>query len=98
MGAAPALVLDESTWKASYRGVEMDLTPVEFRLLNCLANAPGQVFSRDQLLDRLYPDHRVVTDRTVDSHVKNVRRKLEQIDPASTLIQSIYGVGYRFEP
>ena len=92
-----ALILDAGTWKASYRGVEMDLTPVEFRLLNCLASAPGQVFSRDQLLDRLYPDHRVVTDRTVDSHVKNVRRKLEQIDPSCTPIQSIYGVGYRFE-
>lgn len=96
-GSPAPLVLDEPTWKASYRGVEVDLTPVEFRLLNCLASAPGQVFSRDQLLDRLYPDHRVVTDRTVDSHVKNVRRKLEQIDPTCTPIQSIYGVGYRFE-
>lgn len=95
--ANTALVLDEGSWKASYRGVEMDLTPVEFRLLNCLASAPGRVFSREQLLDRLYPDHRVVTDRTVDSHVKNVRRKLEQIDPSCTPIQSIYGVGYRFE-
>jgi two-component system response regulator BaeR len=95
-GAAP-LELDAATWKARYRGVELDLTPVEFRLLNCLASAPGQVFSRDRLLDRLYPDHRVVTDRTVDSHVKNLRRKLEAIDPSCTPIQSIYGVGYRFE-
>jgi two-component system response regulator BaeR len=97
VNAEAPLTLDESSWKACYRGVEMDLTPVEFRLLRCLASAPGQVFSRDQLLDQLYSDHRVVTDRTVDSHVKNVRRKLEQIDASCTPIQSIYGVGYRFE-
>lgn len=83
------LSLDES--------IELDLTPVEFRLLSCLAASPGRVFSRDQLLDRLYDDHRVVTDRTVDSHVKNLRRKLEQIDPEQSLIHSIYGVGYKLE-
>ncbi|WP_443191014.1 response regulator [Pseudomonas indica] len=91
------LSLDESTYKASFKGIELDLTPVEFRLLSCLAASPGRVFSRDQLLDRLYDDHRVVTDRTVDSHVKNLRRKLEQIDPEQSLIHSIYGVGYKLE-
>lgn len=91
------LSLDEVTYKASFKGIELDLTPVEFRLLSCLASSPGRVFSRDQLLDRLYDDHRVVTDRTVDSHVKNLRRKLEQIDPEQDLIHSIYGVGYKLE-
>ncbi|MCK6396421.1 two-component system response regulator BaeR [Zoogloea sp.] len=92
-----ALHIDETRWQASFHGVELDLTPVEFRLLRTLSAAPGRVFSREQLLDGLYDDHRVVTDRTVDSHIKNLRRKLEQIAPEAPLIRSIYGVGYRFE-
>lgn len=91
------LELDASIYRARCNGVELDLTPVEFRLLNCLASAPGRIFSRDQLLDRLYPDHRVVSDRTVDSHVKNLRRKLEQAAPERNPIHSIYGVGYKLE-
>lgn len=91
------LRIDENGWRASYHGVALDLTPVEFRLLRTLSAAPGRVFSREQLLDGLYDDHRVVTDRTVDSHIKNLRRKLEQIAPDEPLIRSIYGVGYKFE-
>jgi two-component system response regulator BaeR len=73
----------------------LTLTPVEFRLLRKLVARPGRVFSRTQLIDALYIDHRVVSDRTVDSHVKNLRRKLADagVDP----IASLYGVGYRFE-
>jgi len=56
------------------------------------------VFSRRQLLAHLYTDHRVVTERTVDSHVKNLRRKLEDASPERELVQSIYGVGYKLEP
>lgn len=92
-----ALQIDENGWKVSYHGIELDLTPVEFRLLRTLSAAPGRVFSREQLLDGLYDDHRIVTDRTVDSHIKNLRRKLEQIAPEEPLIRSIYGVGYKFE-
>jgi two-component system response regulator BaeR len=95
--AHSALHLDENTYKAHYQGEELSLTPVEFRLLNCLAAAPGRVFSRDQLMNRLYSDHRVITDRTVDSHVKNLRRKLEQITPGQNPLHSIYGVGYKLE-
>jgi len=91
------LQLDAATYRASYAGVELELTPVEFRLLHCLAATPGRVYSRDQLMNRLYDDHRVVTDRTVDSHVKNLRRKLEQVAPHQELIHSIYGVGYKLE-
>jgi len=91
------LQLDAGAYRASYAGVDLDLTPVEFRLLHCLAAAPGRVFSRDKLMDHLYDDHRVVTDRTVDSHVKNLRRKLEQAAPEQELIYSIYGVGYKLE-
>jgi len=92
-----SLVVDEASHKASLDGKELDLTPVEFRLLAALAAAPGRVFSRDGLLEKLYADHRVVTDRTVDAHVKNLRRKLEAIRPGADLVRSIYGVGYRLE-
>jgi two-component system response regulator BaeR len=87
--------LDEARFEARVRGRALILTPVEFRLLSKLAAQPGRVFSRQQLIDASYRDHRVVSDRTVDSHVKNVRRKLADlgIDP----ISSVYGVGYRLE-
>lgn len=96
--ASGGLQLNTSTYSATCAGVALDLTPVEFRLLHCLAATPGRVYSRDQLMDHLYHDHRVVTDRTVDSHVKNLRRKLEQVAPGQELIHSIYGVGYKLEP
>ncbi len=96
--AAPAgLVLDEAGYRATYNGTSLDLTPVEFRLLNTLAAHPGRVYSRDQLLDHLYADHRVVTDRTVDSHIRNLRRKLEHASAGADPIRSIYGVGYSLE-
>ncbi|KKA05467.1 transcriptional regulator [Pseudomonas ogarae] len=95
---APArLLIDEDRYQASLDGVALDLTPLELRLLSTLAQSPGRVFSRDQLLDRIYSDHRVVTDRTVDSHIRNLRRKLEQACPAENPIESLYGVGYRFQ-
>ena len=92
-----SLVIDEASHKVSLDGKDIDLTPVEFRLLAALAAEPGRVFSRDGLLEKLYADHRVVTDRTVDAHVKNLRRKLEEVRPGSDLVRSIYGVGYRLE-
>lgn len=92
-----SLLIDEHKHQASLDGKAMELTPVEFRLLAALAAAPGRVFSRDRLLEQLYADHRVVTDRTVDAHVKNLRRKLEEIRPGADLVRSIYGVGYKLE-
>lgn len=91
----PPIELDEERFEARVRGQALALTPVEFRLLRKLAAQPGRVYTRQQLMDALYSDHRVVSDRTVDSHVKNLRRKLGEvgIDP----IASIYGLGYRFE-
>jgi two-component system, OmpR family, response regulator BaeR len=94
---ASGLTIDDKQYRAAFNGHALDLTPVEFRLLNTLAAAPGRVFSRQQLLDNLYADHRVVTDRTVDSHIKNLRRKLEEVSPEQELIHSIYGVGYKLE-
>lgn len=94
---AAGLALDESRHVAELDGKALDLTPVEFRLLAMLAEAPGKVFSRTTLLERLYPDHRVVTDRTVDTHVKNLRKKIAEIRPSEDPIPSIYGVGYKLE-
>lgn len=97
MPIATALALDEERHTATLDGKALDLTPVEFRLLGALASAPGRVFSREKLLERLYADHRVVTDRTVDAHIKNLRRKLEEVRPGQDLVRSIYGVGYALE-
>ncbi|MBA1242152.1 response regulator [Pseudomonas japonica] len=95
--AVARLVIDHSAHTATFDGVLLDLTRVELRLLDTLASAPGRVFSRDQLLDRLYPDRRIVTDRTVDSHVRNLRRKLAQASAVDDPIQSLYGVGYKWQ-
>jgi two-component system response regulator BaeR len=91
------IALDEARFIASVNGTSLDLTPVEFRLLNTLAQQPGRVFSRNQLMDVLYVDHRVVSDRTVDSHVKNVRRKIVEAGGDEEWLRSIYGVGYKLE-
>lgn len=93
----PALEIDENGYRAAYKGQPLDLTPIEFRLLKTLASAPGRVFSRDALLDRLHADQRAVTDRAVDSHIKNLRRKLQLAQAGEDCIRSIYGVGYRFD-
>jgi two-component system, OmpR family, response regulator BaeR len=94
----PGLVIAPDAYRAELDGVVLDLTPVEFRMLETLASHPGRVYSRAGLLERLYDDHRIVSDRTVDSHVKNLRRKLGEAAPGRDLIQSVYGVGYRLEP
>ena len=64
-------------------------------MLSHLADHPGRVFSRDQLMTAIYSDYRIVSDRTVDTHVKNLRNKLAEGSPGSDLIESVYGVGYR---
>jgi two-component system response regulator BaeR len=75
----------------------LDLTPVEFRMLQTLLSHPGRVYSRDSLMKSSYPDHRIVSDRTIDSHIKNLRRKVAEVLDDGELIHSIYGVGYKIE-
>ena len=94
---AARLQIDLDSHRARFDGQALDLTPVELRLLAALAVAPGRVFSRDQLLDRLHDDQRALSDRTVDSHVKNLRRKLEQVSPGVEPIRSVYGVGFSLD-
>ena len=91
------LMIDRETYRATLDGVPLALTPAEFRLLDALAQRPNKVWSRDQLLDSLYTDHRVVADRTVDSHVKNLRHKLQRVSKDGVIVRSIYGVGYKLE-
>jgi two-component system response regulator BaeR len=98
--AAPTgavLTLDVETYRASLNGRLLDLTPGEFRLLAVLYGSQGRVYSREQLLNRIYDDQRAVTDRAVDSHIKNLRRKLVEAGGEDDWIKSIYGVGYRME-
>lgn len=94
---SPVLLIDESRFQASYRDHLLDLTPAEFRLLKILSTQMGHVFTREELLNNLYDDYRVVTDRTIDSHIKNLRRKLESLEGEKAFIRSVYGVGYRWE-
>jgi two-component system response regulator BaeR len=91
------LSLDEDTLRVRHGPREVQLTAVEFGLLSTLHQAPGRIFPRDRLMDRIYRDHRIVSDRTIDSHVKKLRRKLSELVPEQDLIHSVYGVGYRYE-
>lgn len=96
-GMVAGLQLDEDRFMASINGIHLDLTPVEFRLIKTLSSFPGKVFSRDQLMECIYSDQRIVTDRTVDTHVKNLRKKVHDLAPGDDLIHSVYGVGYKLE-
>ncbi|MFK5894755.1 MAG: response regulator [Pseudomonadota bacterium] len=91
------LFLDQEKYLAIFNQNKLDLTPVEFRLLSLLQRIPGKVFSRDQLMDTLYKDNRIVTDRTIDSHIKNLRKKLQLAGCSNEIIHSVYGVGYKYE-
>jgi len=95
--ASRVIELDVERMQATVCGNALDLTLVEFRLLQTLVSQPGRIFSRTQLMDNLYDDNRVVTDRTIDSHVKNLRKKIVEHHSDQEIIKSVYGVGYKFE-
>jgi two-component system response regulator BaeR len=92
------LVLDAQRYRATLHGNDLKLTAVEFKLLQLLVEHAGRIYGRQQIMEKIYPDDRFVSDRTVDSHIKKLRRKMEVIDPEQVLIHSVYGVGYKFEP
>ena len=94
---AEGLTLNEATYRAILAGRDLDLTAVEFKLLHYLAANPGRLFSRGQLMEKIYPDQRIVSDRTIDSHIKKLRKKIAATAPDQELIHSVYGVGYKFE-
>ena len=96
---APRLTirLDRPRWMAFVGDVSLDLTPREFRILEVMYNRPGRVFSRAQLLDLAFPDTAAVIDRTIDSHIKNIRNKIKALSGDWVPIRSVYGVGYAFD-
>jgi two-component system response regulator BaeR len=93
----PRIEIDEPRMRVTVDGQRVELTRVEFKLLQTLLRHPGRIYRRDELLDLIYDDYREVSDRTIDSHVKNLRRKLETVLPERDLIHAVYGVGYKIE-
>jgi two-component system, OmpR family, response regulator BaeR len=89
--------IDEAARSVRIRAQLLDLTPTEYSLLAAMAKRPGTIFSRAQLLDLASRDNLDVADRAIDSHIKNLRRKLATLMPDAEAIHSVYGLGYRFE-
>jgi len=89
--------LDEGSHRVLAGGRSAILTTVEYKLLETLCSEPGRIFSRDLLMDRIYKDSRIVSDRTIDSHIKKLRKKLADLMPDIEIIHSVYGAGYRYE-
>ena len=92
------LKLDPHSFRVLAEGQEVELTTVEFQLLQALYQQPGRIFSRSKLMDLIYQDQRIVSDRTIDSHIKKLRKKLADLLPDQELIHSVYGAGYRYDP
>ena len=103
-GASPSgvlargdMVLDETKHQCLWKGRDIQLTVTEFLLVKALAARPGMVKSRDQLIDAAYGENIYVDDRTIDSHVKRVRKKFRAVDDTFNQIETLYGIGYRFK-
>ena len=90
------LVLDPGRHDCTWKGLEVDLTVTEFLILKSLALRPGHVKNRDQLIDAAYGEHIYVDDRTIDSHIKRLRKKFRDVDGDFAHIETLYGVGYRY--
>jgi two-component system response regulator ChvI len=91
------LTMDPARHKVIWDGKDVSLTVTEFLILEALAQRPGVVKNRNQLLDVAYQEDVYVDDRTIDSHIKRIRRKFRAVDPDFDSIETLYGVGYRFE-
>jgi two-component system response regulator BaeR len=99
VGPAAALpyAIDEEAQQFIWKGTRLSLTPLEYRLLRLLVSRPGRVFTRAEMLDSLHTLFKDVSDRAIDSHIKNIRRKISAVDATSNCISSVYSVGYRFD-
>jgi DNA-binding response OmpR family regulator len=91
------LELDLQRYTAKWKGRKLDLTVTEFMLLLSLGRQPGVVKTREKLMEEAYPDNTYVSDRTIDSHIKRLRKKFVQADPEFAFIETVYGLGYRFK-
>jgi two-component system, OmpR family, response regulator ChvI len=92
------LMMDPNSMRVTWRETEVKMTSIEFKLLRFLADKPGFARSRDQMMDKIYRDGFWVDDRTVDSHIKRIRKKMRKIDGDFGAIETLYGMGYRFSP
>jgi two-component system, OmpR family, response regulator ChvI len=92
------LSIDLARYQASWAGAALPLTVTEFRLLRALARRPGHVKTREQLVAEAYPHDTYLAERTIDSHVKRLRRKFSALDPSFDGIETVYGLGYRYRP
>ncbi|TDL79852.1 response regulator transcription factor [Palleronia sediminis] len=90
------LTMDPARHAVKWKGDDVSLTVTEFLLLQALAQRPGFVKSRDQLMDVAYDDQVYVDDRTIDSHIKRLRKKMRTVDPEFSAIETLYGIGYRY--
>jgi two-component system response regulator ChvI len=90
------LRVDPVKLAVTWRGTRVPLTVTEFLLVQALVRRPGAVLTRDQLMDSAYPDRTTVSDRTIDSHVKRIRRKFSEVDSGFAGIEGVYGAGYRY--
>ncbi len=91
-----AMMMDTARHICSWNDQEVNLTVTEFLLVQALAHRPGHVKTRDQLIDAAYGENIYVDDRTIDSHIKRLRRKFKRVDPEFSGIETLYGVGYRY--
>ena len=91
------LSLNKYSYTAGANGREVTLTALEFHILEVLSGATGRIFTRNEIMDRVYSDYRIINDRTIDSHVKKLRRKLNLLELEVQPVRSVYGVGYKYE-
>lgn len=89
--------VDDDKHKISYKGGNIPLTSLEFNLYNLLFKNPERIYSRQQIIDMVYSTVGDITDRTIDSHIKNIRKKLKDCGVKENIIESVYGAGYRFK-
>jgi two-component system response regulator BaeR len=92
-----AWVVEDASFRISWLGQWLPLTRIEFMMFRTLLARPGRVFSRDQLLTSVHDSQRDISDRAIDTHIKNLRKKVQAIEPGRDCIASVYGVGYRFD-
>jgi len=90
-------VIDDSSFRISWHGEWLPLTRIEFMMLRLLLSRPGRVFSRDHLLNSIHDSQKDISDRAVDTHIKNIRKKIQVVNSDAECIVSVYGVGYRFD-
>jgi two-component system response regulator BaeR len=89
------LTLDDDTYQVKVNQQVIELTAIEFNLLKILNKKPGRIYSRAQLIEMVYQDNRIVSERTIDSHIKKLRKKLNTLETDNELVQSVYSVGYK---